>query len=177
MSETLTYFAYGSNMSSKRLQARVPSARVIGTATLTGHRLAFHKFSHVDLSAKCDACESADDTDRVIGVLYHLPRAEKPTLDKVEGLGIGYDEKQVRVHGSDGHVDAFMYAATRIDDAVKPFHWYKQHVIHGARENRLPDAYLAFIDSFESIDDPDNERHERELNIYGSTRMTKPARR
>jgi gamma-glutamylcyclotransferase (GGCT)/AIG2-like uncharacterized protein YtfP len=167
MSEILTYFAYGSNMSSRRLQARVPAARVIGTATLAGHRLAFHKFSHVDLSAKCDAFASLDESDRVIGVLYELPRSQKPALDEVEGLGIGYDEKRVQVHGPDGHVEAFMYAATRIDASVKPFHWYKQHVIFGAKEHALPDAYLAFIDSFESIDDPDPERHARELNIYG----------
>lgn len=168
MSEMLTYFAYGSNMSSCRLQARVPSARIIGTGVLAGHRLAFHKFSHVDLSAKCDAYESADESDRVIGVLYHLPRSEKPALDRVEGLGIGYEEKSIRVQTGDGHIDAFMYAATRIDMSVKPYHWYKEHVLRGAQEHALPNHYLAFINGFESVDDPDVARQRLEMEIYNA---------
>ena len=35
------YFAYGSNMSTPRLQARLPHARPLGPAWLDGHRLAF----------------------------------------------------------------------------------------------------------------------------------------
>lgn len=166
MSEMLTYFAYGSNMSSRRLRARVPSARVIGTATLGRHRLAFHKFSHVDFSAKCDACESEHTSDSVIGVLYRLHGSEKPALDRVEGLGIGYEEKRIRVRTDDGHVEAFMYAATRIDPEIKPYHWYKEHVLRGAQEHALPNDYLLFINGFESVDDPDAERHRHEMNIY-----------
>ncbi|WP_372836144.1 SufD family Fe-S cluster assembly protein, partial [Pontibacterium sp.] len=44
------YFAYGSNMSLKRLQARVPSAMPLCSATLTRYQLRFHK-SGKDLSA------------------------------------------------------------------------------------------------------------------------------
>ncbi|TNF88372.1 MAG: gamma-glutamylcyclotransferase, partial [Gammaproteobacteria bacterium] len=41
--DSLYYFAYGSNMSPARLQARVPSARPLGVYRLKGHRLSFHK--------------------------------------------------------------------------------------------------------------------------------------
>ena len=37
------YFAYGSNLSSPRLRARVPSARPEGVARLEGQRLALDK--------------------------------------------------------------------------------------------------------------------------------------
>lgn len=50
----ILYFAYGSNMSSARLRARVPSCRPIGIAFLPGHELRFHKRSK-DGSGKCDA--------------------------------------------------------------------------------------------------------------------------
>jgi hypothetical protein len=50
----MQYFAYGSNMSLRRLRTRVPSAVKLGNATLFGHQLKFHKRSQ-DGSAKCDA--------------------------------------------------------------------------------------------------------------------------
>ena len=42
MQDTLLYFAYGSNLSTPRLRARVPSARKLESAVLTHHRLVFH---------------------------------------------------------------------------------------------------------------------------------------
>ena len=51
----MLYFAYGSNLSSARMAARVPSARVVARAQLPGHALRFHKVGR-DGSAKCDAC-------------------------------------------------------------------------------------------------------------------------
>lgn len=59
-----------------------------------------------------------------------------------------------------------MYYATRIKDSMKPFHWYKQHVLVGARENGLPADYIAKIEAVESIDDPRGRRHKREMAIY-----------
>ena len=42
---TFLYFAYGSNMSERRLQKRVDSAKVVGTGGLKNHCLTFHKVS------------------------------------------------------------------------------------------------------------------------------------
>lgn len=169
MQKTLTYFAYGSNMSSRRLKARIPSARVVGTGHLPGHRLAFHKFSHVDLSAKCDAHPSGDPEDRVYGVIYSIAAIEKPRLDSVEGVGNGYEEKEVLVQTEAGTVRAFTYAATRIDPSLKPYLWYKEHVLRGAREHGLAPDYLGFLNAVQAIPDPDRERHFRELSIYDSS--------
>lgn len=162
----IRYFAYGSNMSVKRLQRRTPTAVPLGTARLHHHALKFHKAGH-DASAKCDAFYTGDHDDVVIGVLYELAIAEKPFLDKVEGLGNGYDEKQVNclLHNGDV-VKASTYVATQIDDALKPFHWYKQHVLAGAKEHRLPCSYIQEIENVESVADEDIERHSNELVIY-----------
>jgi len=159
-------FSYGSNMSHRRLQARVPSARFLAVAELPAHRLRFHK-SAGDGSAKCDAEETGHPDDRVIGVVYEIDDAEKPDLDRHEALGFGYDEKQVELKTGSDRVQAWMYYATRINNALKPFHWYKDHVLIGARENGLPAEYIAQIEAVESIDDPKPERHGRELSIYG----------
>jgi gamma-glutamylcyclotransferase (GGCT)/AIG2-like uncharacterized protein YtfP len=161
-------FSYGSNMSHRRLQARVPSARLVAVAELPAHRLRFHK-SAGDGSAKCDAEETGHPDDRVIGVVYEIADAEKPDLDRHEALGFGYEEKQVELTSGSDRLQAWMYYATRINSELKPFHWYKDHVLIGARENGLPAAYIAQIEAVESIDDPKPERHGRELSIYGKT--------
>ena len=88
-------------------------------------------------------------------------------LDQKEGLGNGDEEKKVIVELNGGKtIEAFSYYATNIDPQLKPFHWYREHVVRGARENRLPEEYIQLIESIESIADPDDVRHEKELAIY-----------
>ena len=54
--DKILYFAYGSNMFSRRLKhsTRVPSAEVVGVGSIKGYRLTFDKRSN-DGSGKCDA--------------------------------------------------------------------------------------------------------------------------
>lgn len=153
-------------MSVRRLQARVPSARVAGIGVLLGHRLAFHKCGR-DGSAKCDVAAGAAAGERVFGVLYRMDPGHRAALDAIEGLGLGYALKLVTVQLSDDTgVRAFTYCATRIDASLKPFSWYKEHVLRGAREHGLPRDYLAAIAATEAVQDPDETRHQAELTIY-----------
>src|SRR6187551_384352 len=78
--ERILYFAYGSNMAPQRLQARVPSATVVGVAVLRGYQLKFHK-SGKDGSAKCDASRSDSMEHEMHGVLYSMLKSELPVLD------------------------------------------------------------------------------------------------
>ena len=152
-------------MSVKRLQARVPSASPVSVATLSGHNLIFHKKGK-DGTAKCDAEATGDRTHAVIGLLFEIEDSAKYELDRIEGDG--YFEKTVAVETTDGEeVEAVTYCAARTDPLLKPFHWYKQHVLRGARENALPEAYIRLIEAVESVSDPDRERHSMELAIYG----------
>jgi len=158
-------FTYGSNMSRRRLQARVPSARFFAVAGLPGHRLRFHKHAH-DGSAKCDAEETGNPQDRVIGVIYGIADEEKPVLDRHEALGFGYEQKMVELETAWGHAQAWMYYATRLTSTLKPYHWYREHVLVGARENGLPIDYIARIEAVKSTNDPNTSRSQRELAIY-----------
>ena len=164
---SLFYFAYGSNMSIRRLRTRVPSASRVGPGVLEGHRLRFHKVGRLDGSGKCDAVATGGDSHRVHGVVFRVTQADKLMLDRIEGLGRGYAEKRVSVRlAGGGTLDAYTYLATRIDPALKPFSWYKEHVLRGARENRLPTAYVSGIEAVEAVEDPDRERHAAEMAVY-----------
>lgn len=166
----MIYFSYGSNMSFKRLNTRISGITRLGIATLYNHDLRFHKVGKKDGSGKCDIFESNDPEHQVLGVVYKIDPLEKPILDKYEGLGYGYEEKQVSVEMNGGFLSAFTYYATHIDEDLSPLHWYKEHVLRGARENGLAEHYVRKIEMIESIDDHDVGRHVSELAIYSLTR-------
>jgi gamma-glutamylcyclotransferase len=159
------YFAYGSNMSSRRLLRRVGAAEALGIGTLDSHRLVFHKVSDVDGSGKADIV--AHDSRHVMGVLYRLDQTAKASLDRHEGLGTGYAEKLVTVMDRNGSaLSALAYVAIVTDPTLKPYAWYLQHVVEGATEAGLPDSYLEMLLRFEAVEDPDMARASLELAIY-----------
>lgn len=164
--QTLLYFSYGSNMSTPRIKKRIESATVISTAHLIEHSLRFHKKS-ADGSAKCDIEHTKNPDDVVYGVMFEILAREKRILDEYEGLGNGYEEKQVSIIIPDGEaLVATTYYATHIDASLMPYHWYKEHVLRGAREHALPPEHIAAINAVTSIADPIQENHMKELSIY-----------
>ena len=167
MTDRTHYFAYGSNMSLERLRARVPSAELVCVAILPAHVLKFHKHSKKDGSGKCDAAFTGDSEDRVFGALYSIQTNQMRQLDIVEGLGHGYARKTVSVHTSSGETfSAETYIATKFDSSLRPFDWYKEHVLRGARSIGLPESYIASIEVVVADVDAEEERRTTELAIY-----------
>ncbi|NNE38679.1 MAG: gamma-glutamylcyclotransferase [Gammaproteobacteria bacterium] len=162
----LLYFAYGSNMSMPRLTSRVPSARAITSAKLVGHNFTFHKIS-ITGSGKCHIACTNNPDDIVWGIVFEILAIEKILLDEKEDLGRGYNVKQVSVSGKNGEIiSAFTYYGLVLESSLKPFIWYKEHVLRGAEEHDLPPDYIKVIQAFKSIPDPDKKIHEHELSIY-----------
>jgi len=99
--------------------------------------------------------------------VFDLPESEKPALDRFEGVGQGYEVRTMTVTLVGGQdIKVFTYWATKIDPRLKPYHWYKHHVLHGARTAGLSDHYIARIEAVESIEDPNADRHRRQMNMY-----------
>ena len=154
-------------MSSKRLQARLPKAKALGLAKVKYHQLKFHKHSFRDFTAKCDIHFTNNENDEVFGVIYKIEKIDKPKLDKIEGLGLGYEIKELDVIYEKRVYKTFTYYATDIKTSIKPFHWYKNHVLQGALEFSLPNDYIEkYIKNIESIDDEDKQREEKEYLIH-----------
>lgn len=159
------YFAYGSNMSERRLQARVMSAQKRATAKLSSYQLRFHKQSLVDGSAKCDAFYTGNEQDCVWGVVFSLSKSELGMLDRIEGKG--YDQVWLEVETESGEVlQVISYRANCIDASLLPYDWYKDHVLVGAREAGLSSEYISRIEAANAQVDPDQERRKKELLIY-----------
>mgnify|MGYP001343361381 CR=1 FL=1 len=157
-SQTFVTFAYGSNMLTSRIQARCPSARTLGTAELRGYELKWHKRSS-DGSGKCDVVRTNDANHVVYGVLYEIPASEKSALDAAEGLGHGYEAKDVEVVFERAPRRSSVYYATAIDASLRPYTWYMALVVAGAKENQLPEKYIEQLAKADAMADSDSKRH------------------
>ena len=176
---TFLYFAYGSNMSERRLRKRVPSAKVIGTGVLNNHCLTFHKRSD-DKSGKCTIEPS--ESDKVYGVLFKINKDEKCKLDKAEGkvsddCKKGYKKITVKIEIRDSKCSKYACGETKnaktyqatlvsIDRKLKPYSWYKQHVLVGAIEQKLPPCYIDYLLRVDADKDCDKKREACQLAIY-----------
>ena len=149
------YFAYGSNLWQPRLECRVGRVRALGVAHLPDYTLRWNKRS-TDGSAKCDITPAAGD--EVIGVVYELDEGKIETLDRIEGVGAGYDRSDVRVELDGKMVTACAYIATEVDDTLLPYDWYRHLVLAGARQHGLPAAYVARLGDQRFVIDPDEGR-------------------
>ena len=177
---TFLYFAYGSNMSERRLRDRVSSAKVIGTGVLHNYCLTFNKYSKKDGSGKCTIEWS--ESDKVYGVLFKINKDEECKLDKAEGkvkddCKKGYKKITVKIEIWDSKcsknaggdpICAKTYQATpvSINRKLKPYSWYKQHVLVGAIEQKLPPCYIDYLIRVDADKDCHKKREACELAIY-----------
>lgn len=162
-------FAYGSNMPTARLRERCSSARAFGVAELPGYELRWHKKSK-DGSGKCDIVPTSQPGVSVFGVLYEIASGEKASLDRAEGLGAGYDETEIEVYRAADRLTVKAYVAAATDPTLKPYSWYRDLAIAGAKEHRLPDDYIARLEAVPADQDPDQKRHDENMALIGKVR-------
>ncbi len=150
MSANALYFAYGSNMSTARMQERVSGARAIGRARLLGMRLVFNKLSTIDGSAKANLAASPGDV--VWGVLFEIDPAKWSALDKSEG---GYDRIAMEVVDDTDHVVlAQTYVSAQLTDDPRPTEPYRRLIVESALEHGLPEDYVDALEVMDSRLDP-----------------------
>ena len=146
-------FAYGSNMYTDRMRSRVPSATVVGPAKLPDKRLVCSKKSK-DGSGKANLADSPGDP--VWGVLYEVDLAELDRLDRAEG---GYQRTSLQVWARQGSpVTAEVYVSTELTADPVPYESYKELIVAGAREHKLPRDYVEYLEQLPSKPDPSRNK-------------------
>lgn len=156
------YFAYGSNMSTPRLRARLADSRPLGRAFVDDWQLAFNKPGR-DGTRKANLVPSVGA--RAWGVLFEIPRDAWSVLDAFEP---GYTRHAFRFERPTREplmAQAYVYSpapTTALDAAPiptpktaqgsalpgAPSAAYLAHVLAGAREHALPESHIAWISSF-----------------------------
>ena len=172
----MLYFAYGSNMSAKRIQHRCPSAVSLGTFCLPDHTLCFN-YKGQDGSGKCNIMPTSQDDEllggKVLGVVYDIDPSQIVDLDHAESLGVAYRKETMTVWDANcSSLDVFVYIAINTSPDINPYDWYKTHVVTGTEEANLPSAYSDKIRQVVALRDTDEQRRSRELAIYGGDLAT-----
>lgn len=146
------YFAYGSNLDTRQMQRRCPSAHVVGIGRLPGHRLAFSRFSESRGCGVADIVAAAGQ--EVWGLLYELSEDDlSGSLDHCEGFPDCYTRLRLTVETlSDGTPDAWVYSVVDKDEHVEPDSGYLEIIRKAASEHGFPEEYRLMIDGFKSAD-------------------------
>ena len=144
----MNIFCYGSNMNTERITERCSSSRFISRAKVNGYKLVFNKKSK-DKSGKANLIYTGDKS-LVWGVIFDISEDQKPLLDKAEGLGRGYDEyKLIVINDLEQEIECVCYIATDekyLDNNLKPYDWYKEYCLIGAKQHNLPEDYILTLD-------------------------------
>ena len=131
-------FAYGSNMWSARMFDRVGSARTWGLAKIDDMIIEFNKVGSVDGTGKANIVNRKNQT--VYGVIYEMDPDDLLTLDSIEK---GYQRNQLKFTDIEGnYLHAFTYISSLTDSSLRPTPEYKDFVVGGALEHRLPICYI-----------------------------------
>ena len=134
------YFAYGSNMSRARLEARIDRVRVVGPAVLEDHR---HRFSKLGRDGTGKGNIEGHARARVWGVVYELDEAQLRRLAVFEG---GYREDTLSVNLPSGEgVVTHSFRALEVVEGLAPSADYLGHYLQGMREHALPEHYVEAV--------------------------------
>ncbi|MGB9791799.1 MAG: gamma-glutamylcyclotransferase family protein [Thermacetogeniaceae bacterium] len=129
------YFAYGSNMDSKRLKERIGRFPERVPGVLRDWKLAFNKAAKA-LPGVGFANIVLCPGERVEGILYAVTKEELLKLDTYEGFPTHYERREVSVERRDTGevVSAVTYIANpaKVEDGLKPTREYLSHLLAGA---------------------------------------------
>ncbi len=141
------YFAYGSNLSSRVIDAWCPGARFVGPGRLDGFRLAFLRRSARWKAGAADVVEAPGHA--VWGALYAVTRAELEALDRKEFVAhSGYRRRTITVVHDGAEVRAATYEVVdKARDELTPRADYLALMLEGARERGLPADWIAELEA------------------------------
>lgn len=142
------YFAYGSNLDIEQMKERCPSSKPMATGRVTGHRLAFSRFSRTRGCGVADIVE--DEGYEVWGLVYDLSEDDLTgSLDSYEGYPHHYTRLplQVELDGG-GRVEAWVYTVVEKDEHVEPDDYYLGIIRSAAASLGFPADYREMLERF-----------------------------
>ncbi|WP_136248924.1 gamma-glutamylcyclotransferase family protein [Halomonas borealis] len=149
------YFAYGSNMNTARVEARIGATRRALPGVLHDHALCFDKASRV--SGISHANVVAMPGERVEGALFELlAPAQIESMDPFEGYPHDYDRRRMSIDTGRGPIEAWVYIAApgTTGESLRPAREYLEHLLAGeAFLSADYHARLSGVASVEGLDD------------------------
>ncbi|KAM5203860.1 gamma-glutamylcyclotransferase [Hipposideros larvatus] len=153
--ETFLYFAYGSNLMSKRIHLQNPSAAFCSVARLQDFKLDFGnsqgKTSETWHGGIATIYESPGD--EVWGVVWKMNKSNLSSLDKQEGVNSGtYVPIEISVYTQEGKEITCRSYQMKNYERAPPSPQYIKVICMGAKENGLPQEYQKKLNAIEPND-------------------------
>lgn len=161
-------FQYGSNCADSEINSR---GRLRGDAkfadiaeTVEDFELAF------DVQSANRGCAASDIVrkpgGKVWGILYEVPdyligresaqAHGRKSFDAIEGEGTNYKRETIQVRKPDGGiVSALTYTVEDPKPGLKTNIEYVSHIVHGLREHKVSDEYIAKVKAIAAANNPD----------------------
>ncbi len=134
------YAAYGSNMDPAQMAKRCPHSPQRGTGWLEGWRLTF---GGEDIGWEGPLATVVEDVaERVFVVLYEISHLDERSLDRWDGVTLGYFRKtRVRVETLDGDAPAWLYVLNAYEGGL-PSERYLGMLADAAEKAGAPADYV-----------------------------------
>ena len=150
---TRLYFAYGFNLNFERMKQKCTKPRVLGIARLPGHKIGFYENSVIWDGAVETVVP--DTQSEVWGVLYQLESYDWEQLDncedaRLDGTGEYFHYPVEVLDEENGVREASIYKKARLGEPKLPSTEYLDIIIQGAKEQGLPEFYIAMLESIAS---------------------------
>jgi hypothetical protein len=101
--------------------------------------------------------------------IFEILEAERAVLDKLEGVGSGYNSAEIQVDGF-GACSIYMADQGAIDESVLPMDWYKEMVLLGCVANEFPEGYVRAIEAVSTVEDSNQSRARQQWKIVEELR-------
>ncbi len=148
------YFAYGSNMNMEQMKVRCYSATPLAVAKLANHKVGFFGYSKVWDGAQETVVPTPGHD--VWGVVYQLSFSDGDMLDawqdvRLDGTGpyFHYPHWVEDRHGNP--YDVMFYKKDILGQPQKPSEEYLNWILTGARQHKLPEAYISTLGAIPSV--------------------------
>jgi gamma-glutamylcyclotransferase len=140
----MLYFAYCTLLDEQEMQRFCPTAEARATGTIDGWRVGFAAYSSAG-----GGCQLLPESGhQVHGLLYEFSDAEMAELDAISGVPTGlYQRIDVEVATTEGRIPAITYIIPNPLGPFQPSETYVRPILAGARALRLPEAYIAELET------------------------------
>lgn len=147
-SQIRLYFAYGFNLNLQKVNQMLTKPRVTGIARLSNHKMGF--YGHSVIWDGAVETVVPDNQSEVWGILYQLEAYEWEQLDNLKDVrldGTGeYFHYPVEVIDEQNMLrEASLYKKAQLREPKQPSTEYLDIIIQGAKEQGLPESYIATL--------------------------------
>lgn len=140
LSNTMKYFAYGSNTNFEQIKKRCPDNKFITSAYLEDYKFVYDGYSKTWKAAVANIIESKGE--KVSGGVFEISDNDLKELDRYEGHPTSYQRKEMKVQDSSNESHEVWVYLRKDQKIGKPTEKYREMIKIGAIDCGLPKDYI-----------------------------------